>query len=276
MPELPEVEVVRRGVARALKGKTVRRVTVLRPQMLVHTSPRQLQRRLKGRALRRVRRRGKVLMLDFGDHMLLVHLGMTGLLLAQSRADPLPSHPRVILDFEDNSRLVFDDTRTFGGVELVQTDRLADAHMLRNVGPDVYANSFDGAALLRSFEGHRRDIKTHLLDQTHFSGLGNIYACEALHRARISPRKRCHRITPEQARRLGQAIRRVLRAGIEAGGTTFSDYRTPEGREGQFRRMLRVYGREGRRCKRPGCPGTIRRIVQAQRSTFYCPACQRG
>jgi len=283
MPELPEVEVVRRGIARALKGKTARCVTVLRPQMLVSTSPRGL-RRLKGQSLRRVRRQGKVLMLDFGPGpaagaavgtTLLVHLGMTGNLLVLEPDAALPSHPRVMFEFEDDWRLVFDDIRTFGAVELADTNRLEPPRLLRNVGADVLSGRFGAQALFESFRGHKRDIKSHLLDQGHFSGLGNIYACEVLHRARLSPRKRCHRITREQAQRLSRAIGPVLKAAIAQGGTTISDYRSPEGREGEFRRMLRVYGREGRRCCRSGCRGTIRRIIQAGRSTYYCPTCQR-
>jgi formamidopyrimidine-DNA glycosylase len=274
MPELPEVETIRRGLQRWATGKTVARVRVWRPDMVRGSVPR-LRRALCGLTLHGIGRRGKVLLLDFGPQVLLVHLRMTGVLLCHNGNEPLPSHPRIILEFTDGCRVVFQDVRALGTVELVDKDRLDDARSLAGIGPDVLDGGLDAEALRASFAGHTRDIKTHLLDQRHFAGIGNIYACEALFRARIRPTRRCSRLTRAETQRLARSIRAVLQDAIRHGGTTVSDYRGPDGLAGDYAHHLMVYGREGRRCRRRGCGGEVRRMVQAGRSTFCCPRCQR-
>ncbi len=241
---------------------------------MVRGSVRRLRGALRGLTLHGVGRHGKLLLLDFGPKVVVVHLRMTGALLTQARTDDLPSHPRVLFHFTDGSRLVFQDVRAFGTVELVDKAALSRARSLAHVGPDLLNDDFDANALRASFAGHRRDIKTHLLDQTHFAGLGNIYACEALFRARIRPTRSCARLTRAQTQRLARALRRLLATAVSNGGTTLSDYRMPDGRPGDFRPRLKVYGRKGLKCRRPGCGGEVRRVAQAGRSTFFCPCCQ--
>jgi formamidopyrimidine-DNA glycosylase len=278
MPELPEVETVRRQVAECAVGLRLDRVRVLHRGMVQPHSPRAITRALAGRRLTAARRHGKLLVLAFDPWALLVHFRMSGTMLSVLPDDPLPTHARMVFDFAapdgGTRRLVLSDVRTLGRLELCRADAVADSRSMRNMGHDALLDGLDGKALHAMLAGRTRPLKPFLLDQQHVAGLGNIYAAEVLHRARLSPLRQCGRVSAREAAGLHRAIGAVLKRAIEAQGTTISDFRTVSGDSGRFARLLRVYGREGKRCRRRGCPGRILRIVQAARSTFYCPDCQ--
>lgn len=276
MPELPEVETVRRDLSRSILGATVCDVECLRPDMLTVGCPADLRDALVGARIEDIERHGKALILRFSSGWsLIVHFRMTGQLYPVPGNDPLPDYARTVLRLHDGRALVHVDTRRLGTLELLPTAEEPSAATLANLGPDALK---DPPALqrLRELLGARRcAVKLFLLDQKALAGVGNIYACEILHRAGIHPETPCCAIGRAAAARLGSAITQVLGAAIEARGSTISDYRTGTGDEGAFQRRLCVYGREGEACLAPGCRGVIRRIVQGQRSTFFCPHCQR-
>jgi formamidopyrimidine-DNA glycosylase len=272
MPELPEVETIRRDLRLHLVGRTIDSVRVLRPSVL-ECSARRLRRALTGATVRDLRRHGKVLSLDLDSGVsLLVHLRMTGqLLLCNVKADP--RFVRLIFTLDDGRRLVYADCRALGRLELCGSDELACSRALARFGPDALEEA-GLEALLRAAQRRRTPIKCLLLDQSVLAGIGNIYASEIPHVARIAPDRPASTLTRREHTRLRRAVRRVLADAIEARGTTFSDFRTGTGEPGLYAAQLRVYGREGERCLRRGCGGTVVRIVQQQRSTFYCPCCQ--
>jgi formamidopyrimidine-DNA glycosylase len=275
MPELPEVETIRRDLCACLSGKCLERVRILRPSVVVG-APRRLRDGLRGREFLRCRRHGKVLILDFADgRSLLIHLRMTGQLRIRNGVDDGEDCPyaRVRFRMSDGAALVYADCRALGKLELQRTDEVAGSRALANMGPDALER--EGLDRLAEAAGRRRTpIKCLLLDQSVTAGIGNIYASEILHVARIDPARPANDLSVEETTRLRRAVRRVLNAAIADGGTTFSDYRTGLGRRGRYQDRLRVYGREEERCRRRGCRGTIVRFVQQQRSTFYCPECQ--
>jgi formamidopyrimidine-DNA glycosylase len=271
MPELPEVETIRRDLLPHLPGRRVETVRVLRASVL-ECSPRRLRAALTGAVIRDVRRHGKVLILDLDSSLsLLVHLRMTGqLLLGAGVADP--RFLRVVLQLSGGLRLLYADCRALGRLELCGSSDLACSRALGRFGPDALDE--EGlAALLAAARRRRTPIKCLLLDQSVLAGIGNIYASEILHVARIAPDRPADALTRAELNRLRRATRNVLSAAIEARGTTFSDFRTGTGEPGRYGAQLRVYGREGERCLRRGCRGTIVRLVQQQRSTFFCPDC---
>ena len=277
MPELPEVETVRRDLACALSGRTLERVRVRRSDIVKGCGCRRLAGELTGLTVGEIGRRGKNLIVGLSSGaVLLAHLGMTGRLCITEADAPLEKHTHLIADLSDGQRLIFRDPRRFGHLELCADGCLDASETLRNVGLDAMADEFTGRRLAEMLAGRSAPVKAALLDQRRVAGIGNIYACEAMHRAGIPPEARCGELSGEQVRRLHRAIRRVLTEAIAAEGTTIADYVTGAGVPGGFRERLRVYGREGERCRRRGCGGTIERIVQSNRSTFYCPACQRG
>lgn len=273
MPELPEVETVRRDLEQQVLGARVVGVEVLRAKMVL-SGPEGLQA-LVGETLEEVRRRGKVLILRFsGGRTLLVHFRMTGQLFPVPGEAPLPKHTRTVFGLADGRRLVHADLRTLGTLELVRTSEEEDARGLLGLGPDAYDAPPTAEELWRALRRRRAAIKVVLLDQRVLAGLGNIYVAEALWRAGIDPRLRGDRLTRRQAERLHTAIGEVLEEAVQWRGTTVSDYRTGTGESGGFQRRLGVYGRGGEACLAEGCEGRIARIVQAQRSTWYCPCCQ--
>ena len=276
MPELPEVETVRRHLARCLPGAQVRRVRVLRDTAIAGLTPAAFARRVRGRTFGRPRRRGKVLFLPLDDGAtLLVHLRMTGQLYCAARgAAPWPAHTRAAFELADGQDLLFVDSRTFGRIEWCAAGCVEASAALRNVGPDPLEGTSCLPALRAALAGRSANIKSFLLDQRRLAGLGNIYASEVLYRARISPYCRTSDLDAAAVRRLAAAIRAILQAAIKHCGTTISSYRWAGSRSGGFRRFLRVYGHAGERCPRRGCPGTIQRTKQAGRSTYWCPACQ--
>ena len=278
MPELPEVETVRRQVGECALGLRLVRVRVLHRGMVEPHSARGITGALKGRPLTAVRRHGKLLVMEFGPWALLVHFRMSGTILCVPADEELPRYARMVFDFAGLSgtvrRLVLSDVRTLGTVELCRADAVAESRSMRNMGRDALLDGVDGAVLHELLAGRRRPIKPFLLDQRYVAGLGNIYAAEALYRARISPMRPCGEVSRREAARLHRAIAAVLDRAIQVNGTTFSAFRTVNGDWGRFTRLLRVYGREGKRCMRRGCRGCIVRVVQSGRSTFYCPVCQ--
>lgn len=283
MPELPEVETVRRGLAPVMTGQRIARAEVRR-EGLRWPFPARLAERLTGARVDRLDRRAKYILapLDTGETLLL-HLGMSGRMTISGaplgvfhHPHPAPEkHDHVVLDFENGARVTFNDPRRFGMVDLVPTAEAERHRLLAGLGPEPLGNSFSEYHLAQAFAGKAAPVKSALLDQKIVAGLGNIYVCEALYRAGIHPARKAGRIAPARLAMLTAAIRDVLNEAIEAGGSSLKDFRQADGELGYFQHAFRVYGREGAPCTRPGCGGTIRRIVQSGRSSFYCPTCQR-
>jgi formamidopyrimidine-DNA glycosylase len=273
MPELPEVETMRRDLAALADQAVVARVQVL-DEKIIQGSARAFARNLKGRRLVSFGRRGKVLMLGLDNgHTLLGHPRMTGHWLGLEPEHELPRFARVIFHLDNGRRLVFDDARRFGRLELVAGGGVEDACLLRNIGDDALC--VDEAALGQWLSRKRVPIKVALLDQRGVSGIGNIYASEILHGVGLDPRTPSCRVTKEELRAVARETERVLGESIEYRGTTLMNYRTANGDQGEFRRRLRVYGRAGETCRREGCDGTVQRIVLGGRSTYFCSHCQR-
>ena len=279
MPELPEVETVMRGLRQRLEGRTIVRAVAHRPD-LRWPLPQGLQNRLTGARVTGFRRRGKyILMRLAGGESLLLHLGMSGrIVMTPLRPNQTAPHEHLVLETDDGWRLGFIDPRRFGSVDLVPT-REEDAHkLLAGLGPEPLEPGFSPAALSAGLAGKRTPIKAALLDQKLVAGLGNIYVCEALYRARLSPLRSAHTVPGVRATRLVPAIKDTLKEAIAAGGSSLRDYVQPDGELGYFQHAWKVYGHGGEACercpRRPACPG-IRRITQSGRSTFYCPRTQR-
>jgi len=273
MPELPEVETMRRDLEALAGQAVVTRVQVL-DEKVIQGSARAFARGLKGRRFVSFGRRGKVLMLGLdGGAVLLAHPRMTGHWLGLEPEHDLPAHPRVIFHLDSGHRLVFDDARRFGRLELVRGGCVGEACLLRNIGEDGLR--VDETALADWLSRKRVAIKVALLDQRGVAGIGNIYASEILHRVGLDPRTPACRVKPDELRAIARETERVLGESIEYRGTTLVNYRTANGDQGAFRRKLRVYGHEGEPCRRRGCEGTIQRIVQGGRSTYFCSRCQR-
>lgn len=268
MPELPEVETTVRGLARVLLRRRLRRVEPRRADMR-RAFPEDLGQRLTGAMVTGLRRRAKYGLIDTdrGDTMVF-HLGMSG----RWRIDPieLDRHDHLLLETDDGHRLALNDPRRFGSVDLLATDTLADWPAFTAMGPEPFDLSPED--LHRRLQGREAAIKLLLLDQRVVAGLGNIYVCEALHRAGINPNRAGGRISLERIRRLVLAIRAVLEEAIEAGGSTLRDYAQPDGELGYFSKSFAVYDREGHPC---ACSGTVKRFSQGGRSTWHCPKCQR-
>lgn len=287
MPELPEVETVRGGLAPVLEGRRLARVEARRPD-LRFPLPENFVQILTGATVTRLERRAKYLLarLDRED-TLVMHLGMSGRFeIARPEgaarpgqfhyaADPDPKHAHIVFETDDGARVTYYDPRRFGYMALLNTATLNLHPWFAGLGPEPLSQAFDAAHLKAAFAGRKQGPKTLLLDQRIVAGLGNIYVCEALHRARISPFKPAGRIKAARIPPLAEAIRAVLEEAIAAGGSTLRDYAQADGALGYFQHRFRVYDREGRPCPNEGCPGVIARQVQAGRSTFHCPRCQR-
>lgn len=276
MPELPEVETVRRGLQAALEGRTLVDVVQRRPD-LRFPLPDRMPERLRGRRVHHVGRRAKYILVELDDGLvLMVHLGMSArMIIHAGPPPPAGPHDHVDLVTDAGPTVRFNDPRRFGMMDLVQRDGLSTHRLLAGLGPEPLGNLFGVESLAASLKGRRTPIKAALLDQRVVAGLGNIYVCEALHRAGISPRRSAHTIAGGRAARLAAAIREVLGAAIAAGGSSLRDYVQTSGELGYFQHSWQAYGREGSPCGQDGCTGTIRRIVQAGRSTFYCALHQR-
>ncbi|MEA3080888.1 MAG: formamidopyrimidine-DNA glycosylase [Sphingomonadales bacterium] len=268
MPELPEVETTVRGLERIMKGGRIARIEARRPD-LRRALPVDLGQRLTGARVTGLGRRAKYGLIgtDRGD-TLVFHLGMSG----HWRVDPaeIGKHDHFIIDTDDGRRVALNDARRFGSLDLVRTDELSEWPTFVALGPEPL--DITPEELKRRLAGRTAPIKLLLLDQRIVAGLGNIYVCEALYRAGIHPKRAGGSISLERLQRLVPAIRDVLAEAIAAGGSTLRDFASPDGELGYFSKSFAVYDREGKPC---GCGGTVRRIVQGGRSTFYCPRCQR-
>ena len=282
MPELPEVETVRRGLLPVLEGARIAKAAVNRPD-LRWPFPENMAQRLEGATVTALRRRSKYILadLDTGE-TLLIHLGMSGRM--QISGDVIGSfhhqhpaaekHDHVVLDTEAGARITFNDARRFGAMDLMDT-ATQDAHwLIKDLGPEPLGNTFNDAHLIMAFKGKRSPVKTALLDQRIVSGLGNIYVCEALWRAGISPLRLAGKISRARVASLVPIIRDVLTEAIEAGGSSLRDHRQATGELGYFQHTFRVYGQEDQPCQTPDCTAKIKRKVQSGRSSFYCPVCQ--
>ncbi|MGE3303597.1 MAG: bifunctional DNA-formamidopyrimidine glycosylase/DNA-(apurinic or apyrimidinic site) lyase [Hyphomonadaceae bacterium] len=284
MPELPEVETVRRGLQPALEGARLTRVQANRSD-LRFPLPENFVRRLTGARIERLGRRGKYLTaaLDSGE-TLAMHLGMSGrftIIGAERQAERFhyapavdAAHTHVVFETEAGARVEYNDPRRFGYMTLMETVGLEMHPLFVGMGPEPLGNEFGAATLAAAFARRKQNVKATLLDQRVVAGLGNIYVCEALHCAAVSPRRAAGRVTGAGREALSAAIRAVLEAAIEAGGSSLKDYAQADGALGYFQHRFAVYDREGAACPRAGCGGVVRRIVQAGRSTFFCPRCQ--
>jgi len=293
MPELPEVETVRRGLEPVMQGARFESVEARRRD-LRWPLPRDFAARLEGQTVTGLGRRAKYLLVDLSsDEVLLMHLGMSGSFrVVHDGAAGKPgryhhenpqhaTHDHVVFHMSNGAWIAFNDPRRFGSMKLVPRGALDQEPLLRALGPEPLGNAFDAAMLARACQGKKTSLKAALSDQRVVAGLGNIYVCEALHRARLSPKRRASTIADragqpnERAGALVQGIRDVLNDAIRAGGSSLRDHKRTDGELGLFQHQFAVYDREGQRCPRPRCGGIIKRIVQTGRSTFFCPVCQR-
>lgn len=293
MPELPEVETVRRGLAPVMEGRRIASVEARRPD-LRFPFPERFSERLKGRTIVSLGRRAKYLLADLDDgETLVMHLGMSGsfrVTLPESETAPgafhhprskAAAHDHVAFLFEGGAVVTYNDPRRFGFMALTPRETL-DAHPLfRHVGVEPLGNTLDGALIARLFAKKQTSLKAALLDQRLVAGLGNIYVCEALHRSHLSPTRLAGTLARKdggptaRSEALAVAIRAVLEDAIAAGGSTLRDFAHADGELGYFQHSFRVYDREDEPCPTPGCRGIVRRIVQTGRSTFFCAACQK-
>lgn len=270
MPELPEVETTVRGLEPVLLGHRIASFETRRPDLRFPFPP-DLRQRMTGATVTALGRRAKYGLVDTSrDDTMIFHLGMSG----RWRIDPaeIGKHDHVVIETDAGRRLSLCDPRRFGFIDLAPTDTLVSYPAFAAMGPEPLSDAFDGAYLARRFEDRIASVKAMLLDQRIVAGVGNIYACEALYLARIAPSRPAGRIARSRLDRLAKAVKEVLEAAIEAGGSSLRDYVRPDGELGYFAKQWRVYGREGEPC---GCGGLVKRRVENGRSTFYCPACQR-
>ena len=273
MPELPEVETVRRSLARRMIGRTLVRCIVRETRFRTPLDPAGLDLALRDRRVVAVGRRSKYLLIELdGDHVLVLHLGMSGRLDLVPRGSALLPHTHVQLELDGGEELRFSDPRRFGMLFVSPRAGLPAHPRLRSLGVEPFEADFTVEYLLDRARGMRRPVKNFLMDARVVVGVGNIYASEALHRARVRPTTPVRRLSAERMRSLHASVRAVLAAAVRAGGTTLQDFRDTDGHAGRFQVRLRVYDRAGEAC--PRCRRTIRRLVQAGRSTFYCPGCQ--
>jgi formamidopyrimidine-DNA glycosylase len=290
MPELPEVETVRRGLQPVMEGSKILSAEARRKD-LRFPFQKDFVARLKGQTVTGLGRRAKYLMADLGSgDVLLMHLGMSGSFRIQKDADAKTPgefhHPRgkngahdhVAFHMSSGATVIFNDPRRFGYMKVIARNALDDEPLLRGLGPEPLGNEFDAAMLAASCEGKKTTLKAALLDQRVVAGLGNIYVCEALYRAHLSPKRQASTLADrkggptDHARRLVEAIHTVLNQAIKAGGSSLRDHRQTDGELGYFQHHFLVYDREGKKC---GCGGVVKRFTQNGRSTFWCPKCQK-
>jgi formamidopyrimidine-DNA glycosylase len=293
MPELPEVETVRRGLQPVMEGSRILKVEARRKDLRFPFQA-DFVARLQGQTVTGLGRRAKYLMADLGSgDVLLMHLGMSGSFRVQKpdEADTPGAfhHPRgkdaahdhVVFHMSSGVNVVFNDPRRFGYMKVIARDALDEEPLLRGLGPEPLGNEFDAGLLARACAGKKTSLKAALLDQRVVAGLGNIYVCEALYRARLSPRRLAMTLATKKgeptdhAKRLVEAIHAVLNQAIEAGGSSLRDHRQTSGELGYFQHSFKVYDREGEPCGAKGSGGVVRRFTQNGRSTFWCPKCQK-
>jgi len=286
MPELPEVETIRRGLLPVMKGKRIARVEARRPDLRVPI-PRDLKRRLEGRVVSEIGRRAKYLLIELEtDDVCVVHLGMSGrLFIDNDHARPIDTHDHISITLDDGMRVTLNDPRRFGLVALMTKAELPRHKLFTAVGPEPLGNEFNGPVLAAKLKGKKTSLKAALSDQRLVAGLGNIYVCEAMFHAGLSPKRRSGTVKGDKAEALAASIKRVLIDAIANGGSSLRDYIQPSGELGYFQHRWAVYDKEGKPC--PGCDCAaskskvnvkgrgVRRFVQGGRSTFYCPRRQR-
>ena len=291
MPELPEVETVRLGLMPALEGRTIVTARIRRGDLRIPFPP-HFAERLTGQKVLRLTRRAKYLLaaLTSGE-TLVIHLGMSGRMSVYAEGkqrklgnyvyDTPPEgagdgkHDHVVMETDAPARIIFNDHRRFGLMTLIKTDAIQTDKMFKDVGIEPLSEGFNTAYLANALDGKKTPIKSALLDQRVVAGLGNIYVCEALFGAGISPKRLAGSVTRERIAPLVATIKKVLKDAIAAGGSTLRDHAQATGDPGNFQHHFRVYGREGKPCRKKGCHGIVKRIVQSGRSTFYCPTCQK-
>jgi formamidopyrimidine-DNA glycosylase len=293
MPELPEVETVRRGLAPAMEGARFTKIEVHRGD-LRWPLPKDFTQRLQGKTVTGIGRRAKYLLADLSSNdVLIMHLGMSGSFHVFRKSGDKAlgryhheraqhaAHDHVVFHMSSGAIVTFNDPRRFGSMKIVAREKLDAEPLLSRLGPEPLGNAFDAAMLANACKGKKTSLKAALLDQRVVAGLGNIYVCEALHRALLSPTRMASTIASkigapnDRAERLVEGIKAVLNDAIEAGGSSLRDHKRTDGDLGMFQHNFRVYEREGEKCPTPGCRGTVKRIVQNGRSTFYCPVCQK-
>jgi formamidopyrimidine-DNA glycosylase len=279
MPELPEVETVRSGLAPVMEGTQIVAASINRPN-LRFAFPKRFCARLTGARILKVRRRAKYLLIGLSTReTLIAHLGMSGQFSILAPGDPRPNtnpaHDHVQWRLSNQHRIVYNDPRRFGFMDIAPSATLEDNKFLSALGPEPLGNRFSSAWLKEKFAGKNQPVKSALLDQRLVAGLGNIYVCEALHSAGINPQTPVRKIGAVRLERLTLCVREVIADAIAAGGSTLRDFAATDGALGYFQHRFLVYGREGEPCLREACGGTIKRLVQSGRSSFYCPRCQR-
>jgi formamidopyrimidine-DNA glycosylase len=282
MPELPEVETVRRGLAPAMEGKRILRVQTRRKD-LRFPFPENFNQRIEGARMKHLGRRAKYLVGELSNgEALIMHLGMTGRFTVSGikpgkfhhAAGEDEKHDHVVFEMQGGARVVFNDARRFGFMDLWPVDDLENYAPFSGRGPEPISNAFSGAYLAEAFKGKKTPVKSALLDQNVVAGLGNIYVCEALFRSGISPKKLAGAIRKDRLETLAVEVRKVIEEAIVAGGSTISDFRQSDGELGYFQHSFQVYDREGDACV--VCAKPVKRMVQSGRSTFYCAGCQRA
>jgi formamidopyrimidine-DNA glycosylase len=290
MPELPEVETVKRGLQPTLEGRRFTYVETRRGDLRL-PFPEDFENRLTGRRVERLWRRAKYIMADLdGGETLVIHLGMSGRITVYPNATGRGlgafhygvagseigrgKHDHVVFDTDAPARIVFTDHRRFGLMTIVETASLESHKLFKRLGVEPLSKQFDAKYLKEAFSNKKTPIKSALLDQRVIAGLGNIYVCEALWRSRISPKRQAAKVKAPQFEVLAPVIKEVLQEAVRAGGSSLRDHRQTNGELGYFQKVFAAYDREGKPCMRRGCHGTIKRIVQSGRSTFYCPTCQ--
>src|SRR5437868_3009808 len=297
MPELPEVETVMRGLETVLTGRRIAEVRLARSNLRFPFPP-DFDKRIAGRLVLHLKRRAKYILAYLeGGEVLILHLGMSGrftIIDVKGRMTGLGEfydetagpesgsgpHDHVVFTREDGLRIIYTDPRRFGLMDLVAEEGLASHRLLAAIGIEPLGNEFGAATLADGFRGKKAPLKAALLDQTLIAGLGNIYVCEALHRAGLSPKRKAGSLVKKtgfdpRLEDLARHIRAVLTEAIAAGGSTLRDFVHPQGEKGSFQQVFAVYDRKGEKCRKRGCGGTVKRIVQSGRSTFYCPRCQK-
>lgn len=287
MPELPEVETVRRGLAPAFEGRRIERCILNRAD-LRFPFPENMAERVSGKYVERIERRSKYLLFRLSSgETLLAHLGMSGRFSVEAEderqqpgdfvhaAPANPVHDHVVFEIEGGVTVRYNDPRRFGFMTLFETGREDQVSYLSVLGPEPHSNEFSAAYLSEALAGKKSPIKMALLDQSIVAGLGNIYVCEALYRAGISPKRKAYTVAGARAERLTPHIRDVILEAIDAGGSSLRDFASAEGALGYFQHRFKVYGREGEACPEPTCDSKVKRIVQSGRSSFYCGQCQK-
>ncbi len=272
MPELPEVETIRRGLHQHVIGRRIETITLNRADIVAGDAE-TLVDSLQGSTIRDTGRRGKVMWLSCDRAALGLHLGMSGR-VHLTDGESHPDHTHLVITLSDGARILYVAPRRFGRIECLDPHKPARSELLRNVGIDALDEGWTASVFLKAAAHHSIGLKQFLLDQTHVAGLGNIYVCEILHRAGQSPQTPACDVEREEAQRIIDTTRKVLAEAIEARGTTISDHLDALGRAGSYQESLCVYGREGEQCIAAGCSGVIEKVVDGGRSTYFCPACQ--